>query len=446
MSWLSKFGGFDETQEIQEKAMDLQVQAPNKYIEQLVKTMWWSNNLKFDADSTSFVEDGYGGNVDIYSIINYVITTASNVPFKVQILEKGKYVDDFDSELLDRIQNPNPLTNYSLFIEETLGWKLIDGALYVYGPRLEIGPNKGQALEIWTMPSTNMMVVGGDIRKPIEGFKYSHWDDTIPVEDVLYLRYFNPVAALNSLAGSLTGMSPLRAAVLTAKKSNSAAQAGVSAYENNGAIGIVSKASNEWAKFSPETAKAMDERWKLASGGATNYGKIAYTDGNIDFHRLNMSPAELRLGESELQSKRQMAALYKVPTQLLNDAEGATFSNQREAQKSVYTNTIIPEMRSLGEGFTKWLGEAYYPKHKIRIIPDTSNIEVLQTDKKEMVGWLNEAWWLTPNRKLEIMEEPVSDNPKMDEEYVPNNITNINDLDLLAEITPNVGSGGDNEE
>ena len=440
MSWLSDFGGFTnkkvEALEQRVKATELQIQAPNPYIENLVRNMFFRNDIKFNNDSTSFVIDGYGGNVSIYSIINYLATTAPNIKFKAQILESGVWADDEGAEIIKLINKPNPLTTYSLFIEETLGWKFIDGAYYVFGPRIPLGKNKGKPLELWTMPSTRMNVVGGGIRKPIEGFRYEMFEDLIDSNDVMYGRYFNPVSALDNLAGSLTGMPPLRSAVLTAKKSNSAAQAGVSAYENNGAQGIVSRDSGEFAEFGEEAAKALREQHKSDYGGANNFGTVGYTGAQIKYHPMSMSPADLRLGESELQSMRQMGGVFKFPTQLINDSEGATFSNQAEAQKSIYTNTLIPEMRGLGEGIMNTWGESFYGNVEARLIPDTSEIEVLQQDKAAQATWLVNAWWLTGNQKLEEQNFEKSDDPRMDEIQFPNTATASSDLDILGDINP----------
>ena len=437
MSWLNTL--LKRTNPIDKKAMDFQSSSQNKYLQELVDSMINKSNIKLSDDSRSFVEDGYGSNIGIYTIINYIITTASNVPFKAQIMEGDQWVDDNESEIIKLLRNPNPLTNYSLFIEELLGWKLIDGSSYTYAPKLENGVNKGKTKELWVMPSTNMQIVGGGIKKPIEGFRYSQWKEMIPTEDVMYLRYFNPVSAVDNLSGSLVGMSPLRAAVLTAKKSNSAAVAGVSAYENNGAMGVISQDSNQWGDFTEEQAKQLDAAWQKSSGGASNYNKLKFTPGNIKFDRLNMSPADLRLGESELQSFRQLASTYKFPTQLANDSDGATFSNQNEAQKSVYTNTIIPEMRGIGEGLVNWLGEAYYPEQEIRIIPDTSNIEVLQPDKEAQALYLSKVDWLTQNEKRKIMDMGEDPDPKMDDYLIPNGKTFSKDLDLLSEINGTEG-------
>jgi hypothetical protein len=222
LDWLAKFGGFIDNEpkkKMETKAQDFVNPMDNVYLTNLVRAMMYNGyDINANNDSSSFVKDGYGANISIYSIINYVITTASNVTFKLQTKNSdGSWQDDPESEIIRLLRRPNPLSTQSLFIEEALGWKILDGNQYIYGPRMEVGLNKGKTLELWVMPSTGMKVIGGGIRKPIEGYKYNEWEELIPVEDVMHMRYFNPVGAVDNLGGSLVGMSPLRAAVLTAK-------------------------------------------------------------------------------------------------------------------------------------------------------------------------------------------------------------------------------------
>jgi HK97 family phage portal protein len=440
MSWLAKLGGFDsknkgtDTTQMQQKNMMGEIDPNNAYWQRMFQAMMYNgydiNNYK---DTTSIVQDGYT-NVSIYSIINYIITTAANVKFKVQIMDGDTWEDDPGSELLKLLRRPNAITPYSLFIEETLGWKFLDGAYYIYGPRLEFGPNGGKTTELWTMPSTKMQIKGGGIRKPILGYSYQDWEGMIPAEDVLYGRYFNPVDAVDNISASMSGFAPLRSAIMTARKSNSAAMAGVKAYENNGAMGIISSAGQQWAEFNQDLAEQLGEKLKRENGGANNFNKMAVIPGAVKFDRTNMSPADLRLGESELQTMRQLAGVFKFPTQLLNDADGATFSNQREAQKSIYTNTIIPELAGLGEGLATWLGDAYYPNNEIRIIPDTNSIEVLQEDKQAQAAWLKDADWMTQNEKRTEMGLDEDPDERMNDYLIPTGKMFAEDMDMLNEI------------
>lgn len=430
--WYGKNGMMATKQELiefQQKQMELNIVQGNEYINNLIRAMANDGWININDDSTDFVEHGYAGNADIYSIINYIITTASNVPYKFQTLIDGQWKDE-ESKLLELINRPNPLTSRSLFIEETLGWKLIAGAYYIYAPRLEAGLNKGQTQELWTMPSVDMKVIGGDIRRPIKGYSYQLWEDTIDADNVMMGRYFNPLGAVNSSnrIETFTGMSPLRAAALVATKSNSGVIAEVSAFKNNGAIGILTREGID-GEFTAEQSAALDQKWKGSYGGAESYGSVVHTPANVKWQKTGTSPSDMRLIESALQSKRQLASVYKMPTQLLNDADGATFSNQNEAQKSVYTNTIVPELTDLGENIVRWLGEAYHPGEKVRLIPDTSDVEVLQVDKKAQVERMKDQWWTTGNEKRQ--EQNLEELPGLDDIMIPSGVMRLSDLDMF---------------
>ena len=57
MRSLGEIFGFEQPKKT--KATELQVSAPNPYIENVVRSMFWKNDIKFNSDSTSFVLDGY---------------------------------------------------------------------------------------------------------------------------------------------------------------------------------------------------------------------------------------------------------------------------------------------------------------------------------------------------------------------------------------------------
>lgn len=387
-------------------------------------------NSEFNGDQ--FVLNGYGGNGDLFSIINYTITTASNVPFVAEIKQPdGTWKIDPKSELIAVINNPNHTSGYSLMIEELLGWKMIDGTGYMYAPRIREGINKGKTKELWVMPSNGMRVIGGGITQIIKGYTYDQWEDLIPPENVMMIRYFNPLGTLSGDKRSIfTGMSPLKAMELIIKKSNTGAVAEISSYVNGGMNGFISRDGKD-ADFTPEQAEGLERRYKQASGGAANNKKLVFTPANVKFNKTGESPADLKIVDSNLGAKRTMAAGFKFPTQLINDPDGSTFNNQAEAHKSLYTNVIIPEMRSLGESFVRWLGKSYYPNDEIRIVPNTTDIEVLQANKKEQAEWLDKAWWIKGNQKQVIMGFEADS--ELDKYFIPTNLIELDDIDNLTE-------------
>ena len=385
--------------------------------------------LNQEYTSEEYVKNGYSGNADAYAIINYIITTASNVPLMLEIKQAdGTWLKDEKSKFIELINNPNPEMGYSLMIEELLGWKMIDGAGYLYAPRLDAGLNKGKSNELWVMPSVGMQVIGGGPTQLIKEYTYDRWDKAIPSDKVMMIRYFNPSGALTGDKRAIfTGQSPLKAAELVLKKLNTGAVAEISAYSNGGANGFISREGID-GDFTPEQLKGLEERFKASSGGAKNFRKLVATPANVKYHKTGDSPADMDIVNASLAAKRQLAAIFKFPTELLNDPDGSTFNNQAEAHKALYTNVIIPEMRDIGEGLVRWMGRDYHPNETIRITPDTSNIEVLQKNRKEQAEWLAKAYWIKANRKQEIMGEATDD--EMDDYFLPSN--------LLASSEPNI--------
>lgn len=388
-------------------------------------------NSEFGGDE--FVKNGYGGNADVYAIINYIITTASNVPLLLEIKQPdGTWKIDPDSELIKLINNPNETMGYSLLIEELLGWKLIDGNGYLYAPRLRNGQNKGKSQKLWVMPSNGVRVMGGGLTQIISGYTYDQWTGEIPPENVMTIRYFNPLGTLSGDKRAIfTGQSPLKAAEMVIKKLNTGALSEITAFANNGAIGVFSREGAD-GHFTPDHAEKLDRRWKQRYGGAANKNTIAHTPANIKYHKIGESPADLKVVEAALAAKRQIAAIFKFPTELLNDPDGSTFNNQQEAHKSLYTNVIIPEMRSIGEGINRWLAPSYYGEDvETRIVPNTSDIEVLQTNKKDQAEWLSKSHHLTLSEKRVIAGGEAD--PKLDDYYIPTNLIALDDIDKINE-------------
>jgi hypothetical protein len=54
---------------------------------------------------------------------------------------------------------------------------------------------------------------------------------------------------------------------------------------------------------------------------------------------------------------------------------------------------------------------------------------------KEKVDWLNTAWWLAPNRKLEEMHFEPIDDPAFDQPWVPMNLVPLSDVLGSSDLT-----------
>ena len=401
------------------------------------------------TDTASLIKDGYQGNADVYSVINYISTIASNIEWTLSEIKDEKALvslknsEEWDAKtmaleakaleqitshpVLDVWNNPNKLQTRSEFIYNWCGFKLITGNAFINGVAPAIGRNKGLFQELFIMPSQFVEIIPGDIREPIKKYIINAGIKTLKFdpEVVNHSKYFNPDFRDGQ---SLFGMSPLQAAFRTLQSSNDADTARVRAYQNQGAIGMISAGSNEEKmKMSSTELKSLSDKYQEKFGGVDNFNKVLFTTAMAKWDNMGLSPVDLAIIESKLSDFRTLCRVYNFPSQLLNDPEGTTFNNMKEAKKAGVTDAVMPLLNSLRDELNGWL-VANYSKaegRKLFISPDWKSVAVLQEDIQKLVNWLARAWWITPNKKLEIQGIETSKEKGMDKIYIPTNLEEL---------------------
>ena len=219
------------------------------------------------TDLKSLIKNGYQGNADVFSIINYISTLASNVQWTIseikdeKALRSFKNYDAYDVKamyleikaleqlpshpILDVINNPNSLQTGSEFRYGWCGFKLITGNAFINGIRPIAGVNSTLIKEMHMMPSQFIKILPGGRVSPVRGYLLDVGGiKPIPFdpEDVSHSKYFNPDFKGGQ---SLYGMSPLQSAFRTLSSSNDADTARVRAFQNQGAVGMISSSSTD---------------------------------------------------------------------------------------------------------------------------------------------------------------------------------------------------------
>lgn len=401
------------------------------------------------TDTDSLIKNGYQGNADVYAIINYISTLASNIDWTLSEIKDEKALISFKNReeydvktmaleakaleqiskhpILDVWANPNQLQTRSEFIYNWCGFKLITGNAYINGVAPAIGNNKGLFQELFIMPSQFVEILPGNMRQPIKRYIIDIGMKTLEFEPevVNHSKYFNP----DFINGqSLFGMSPLQAAFRILQSSNDADTARVRAYQNQGAIGMISAGSNEEEmKMSPTELKALSDKYQEKFGGVENFNKVLFTTAMAKWDNMGLSPVDMAIIESKLSDFRTLCRVYNFPSQLLNDPEGTTFNNMKEAKKASITDAVMPLLNSLRDEMNGWLVANYSKSEgrKLFLSPDWKSVAVLQEDIQKLVNWLMRAWWITPNQRLQIQGIEKSTNESMDKIYIPNNLTEL---------------------
>jgi hypothetical protein len=95
--------------------------------------------------------------------------------------------------------------------------------------------------------------------------------------------------------------------------------------------------------------------------------------------------------------------------------------------RRLYTDVIIPMLEDFAFIFNPWLVHKWDPG--FNFFPDWSVVEALQTNRQEAAEWLNKAWWISTQRKQEIMGEEIDE--ELDRYYMPMNLISTNYSDEI---------------
>ena len=392
----------------------------------------------------SYVDDGYRKNANLYAVINAITRPAAAVPWHVYVVKdekahrfyKGhsgaKRVEDpikanqlhkkaldlaSESDLQGIMDRPNHLQGQSEFIENVLGFKLITGNSYVHG--IDVNGTFG---ELWPLPAHIVEIIsGGGLEDIIRGYhirtRFHHAE--FPAETVMHLKFWNP--DYSSIGSHLYGMSPIQAATNLLTQSNDTYTANQRALQNMGAEGMI---SGEDENLTAEQRDQMQKQLRERGSGPENRKKILVSTAKWRWLHFGISPTDLNIIESMKMSLRDFCNIYGISSEVVNDPDNKTNSNKQESRKGLYHERVLPELDTLRDELNRWLSDSHSRRDGVKyfIDYDETAIPALTRDQKELVDWLQNAWWIPPNKKLQLQGIEQSEDPQMDVPWAPTNI------------------------
>jgi len=285
------------------------------------------------------IDSGYAGNTDIFAIINLIKSKAIDVPL---MLEKvvGDEVEQIESgEIFDFLQQPNQRKTLKEFNEALILYYLTTGNSIVETKKQFI--QSGKINEIFNLhyqcTDIQTMVEGRSIVPKYYKYNLNGADDIILPENIIHAKYANPT---DFGFESCYGLSPLQAGFLSLVSSNNLFKADSSILKNKGASGVFSNESD--VAMTPDQRKNAQQALDKVLAGADKFGKIIQSPVKTKYTQLGMSPADLKILESRIMKKRDLCSIYHVDSSLFNDPANKTFNNRKEAQKSLYSDAVLP--------------------------------------------------------------------------------------------------------
>jgi HK97 family phage portal protein len=416
-------------------------------------------------DGQSFVRDGYAGNDIVYSVIHLITDRAKVAPWAVykeknkakakqykalmkspdkiqdwhaaeQLKNEAYEVYTGDALLNELLTYPNQEDTWADLMEAWLSFKLVCGNAFIYAKQIEAGANMGKPLTLTALPSQFMSIYADIQAFPAVKTGYQLYIGRLvefTLGEILHDKYVN--LQWDAVGGELYGMSPLKAAAKNLTRSNEAKTAAVAQFQNGGPDVVMYMDDD---RFDPVNGSDQVEamKKKLAeNAGSKNKGKVINSGWKVGVHKIGLSPVDLNIIESEKWDMRAIANIYGVPSQLLNDSEGKTYNNVREAQKELIVRAVLPLLVSARDNFNRMLHTMWgYKGSGLMVDFSLDAYPELVADRKDQVEYLNTAWWIPPAQKnniLGVRTPDYIDPADMQRLYIPSNIAPIDDFPQL---------------
>lgn len=155
-------------------------------------------------------------------------------------------------------------------------------------------------------------------------------------------------------------------------------------YVKRGGLGFIVGQNTDAGGTVPLTEKEKDEILQQYYGkyglGERKY-PIGISSVPLGFIRTNLSISELQPFDETLYDAITIAGAFGIPSVLVPRKDQSTFSNQANAEKSVYSSTVIPMAKQFCKEFTAFLG---LEDSDLYIDCSFDNVDCLQRGMKEM--------------------------------------------------------------
>jgi HK97 family phage portal protein len=166
----------------------------------------------------------------------------------------------------------------------------------------------------------------------------------VPTENISHSKLFNP-------SDDIYGMAPLQAALLRVDAENEGLTLMKRMLQRGFAPGwIEAREDSDWGDTQ---VAALKERIKFSKTA----GEELFLE-NAKWHQMGFTPVDAGVTEQQILSKRDIASVFHVPSQLIGDAQTQTYSNYQEARRALYMEAVIPLLQQFRGDWNRTIGAA----------------------------------------------------------------------------------------
>lgn len=336
---------------------------------------------------------------EVFFPIDYIASRISKAHFELKRAKDDSVV--WCNRRMDRIlSRPNSMMGWTEMIYAHFVYKLATGNAYLRAAMPETLRTPSSAIyrscgHFWPLPAPAVKAIPASGRLPIFGI--CEMEDLVkgyrlglsgfemmdmPAWQVWHDR--DGIAEFTAAEGAfLKSGSRLLSAMKAISNLIAVYEARNVIYVKRGGIGfLVSLKRDETGStaMDPKEKKEIQEYLTTTYGIGEGQTPIGVTDVPLSFVRTNLSIAELQPFEETLQDAITIAGVYGIPDVLVPRKDHSTFSNQANAEKTVYSGVIIPMARQFCADLTAFL---QLDRDGLYLDCNFSDVDCLQVGLKE---------------------------------------------------------------
>lgn len=365
---------------------------------------------------------------DIYSIVKRLSETAASIPMFGYDL-KGQYLPDTDklTAFLNTITYAQKIQLYTYIF--------LTGECFIYLEKIEFGVNAGISKIHFLNPAYTSIITTppGTFPREVIGYRYidtyNQVDITFTLEEIIFIKYFNPVI---DPIFSIRGLSPIKVLAQRLTRLQSGMDASVAQMQNGGVPGIVYEKGYDEVGAEVSTVGARKDNFSRYLRNSENKGAPYFSSGELGYIQLGLKLTDLDVEALSTQDFKKLCNAYGVSDRLFNnDATGSEISDDN-ARKSLYTNAVLPTVTLVCETLTADIAPIYGTGKIIHA--DISDIKELQQNKLQTAQALAAAPTMIPNDVQEQLGFDRSPDPMMDKVYIKTGYTLLDDMQPIDPI------------